>query len=36
MVFADGTPKGMKEVLIERGISVAKMKAEQRDARFQV
>ena len=26
MVFADGTPKGLKQVLIERGINVTKMK----------
>ena len=29
MVLSDGTPKGMKQVLIERGINVTKMKAEQ-------
>jgi len=29
MVFPDGMPKGMKQVLIERGINVTKMKAEQ-------
>lgn len=29
MVLPDGTPKGMKQVLIERGINVTKMKAEQ-------
>ena len=28
MVFPDGTPKGMKQVLEERGMSVNKMKAE--------
>ena len=29
MVFSDGTPKGMKAVLIERGINVTKMKADE-------
>ena len=29
MVLPDSTPKGMKKVLIERGINVTKMIAEQ-------
>ena len=29
MVFDDGTPKGMKQVLFERGVNTTKMKAEQ-------
>jgi len=29
MVYPDGTPKGMKQDLIERGINVTKMKGEQ-------
>ena len=29
MVFDDGTPKGMKQVLLERGVNTTKMKAEQ-------
>ena len=29
MVLRDGTPKGMKQVLIERGINVTKMKGEE-------
>ena len=28
LVFPDGTPKGLKAVLIERGINVTKMKLE--------
>ena len=29
MVFRDGTPKGMKEVLLERGVNVTKMKGDE-------
>ena len=29
MVLRDGTPKGMKQVLIETGINVTKMKGEE-------
>ena len=28
MVFSDGTPKGMKQILEERNVNVTKMKAE--------
>jgi len=29
MVFSNGTPKGMKEVLHERGVNVTKMKGDE-------
>ena len=29
MVFPDGTPKGMKQVLCERGVNVTKMKGDE-------
>ena len=29
IVFVDGTPKGLKQILIERGINVTKMKLEE-------
>ena len=29
MLYQDGTPKGLKAVLIERGVNVTKMKADQ-------
>ena len=29
MVFADGTPKGLKQILIERGINITKMKLDE-------
>jgi len=29
MVFSDGTPKGMKQILIERGVNVTKMKGDE-------
>ena len=29
MVFADGTPKGLKQILIERGINITKMKLDK-------
>ena len=29
MVFPDGTPKGMKRILIERGVNVTKMKGDK-------
>ena len=29
MVFPDGTPKGMKQVLIDRGVNVTKMKTDE-------
>ena len=35
MVFADGTPKGMKEVLRERGVNVTKMKGDEMRATLQ-
>ena len=35
MVFSDGTPKGMKKVLEERGVNVSKMKAEDMREKLQ-
>ena len=35
MVLADGTPKGMKQVLIERGVDVSKMRAENMREKLQ-
>ena len=35
MVLADGTPKGMKRVLEERGVNVTKMKADDMREKFQ-
>lgn len=35
MVFPDGTPKGMKEVLCERGVNVTKMKGDEMRAILQ-
>ena len=29
MLFADGTPKGLKQILIERGINITKMKLDK-------
>lgn len=36
MVFPDGTPKGMKQVLEERELNVSKMKAEDIRENFRV
>jgi len=35
MVFPDGTPKGIKQVLLERGVNVSKMKAKEMREKFQ-
>jgi len=35
MVFPDGTPKGMKQVLLERGVNVSKMKAKEMREKLQ-
>ena len=35
MVLADGTPKGMKQVLEERGVNVSKMKTDDMREKLQ-